>query len=144
MRQQFGALPHQLHPPSQQISSRAHTFGIHVGFRDHAAAQEHRDFVGVDLVVLRLTAVDGFHVQCVAENESNLFSSAQIGQPVPREDAFDGNHDILAERCDRFQKRIRIRLHIAVQNDRTGLVQDEQVHGSRVQINSAVMHCCCV
>ena len=65
-------------------------------------------------------SVDRFHVQGVAENEGNVFTSAEIRQPVPREDAFDGDDNALPERCDRSQKRIQIGLHITVQYDGAG------------------------
>src|SRR5262245_57853903 len=80
-----------------------------------------------------------FHVERMTQNESNPLTSTQIGQPVPRKDAFDRDDDVLAERIDRFQERLRIGLHVAMKNDRTELVHHAQVHCSRVQINSTVM-----
>ena len=50
-----------------------------------AATQQLSDLFGIDLVVLRLAAVDGFHVQGVAEDKGDLFRLAEIGQPVPAE-----------------------------------------------------------
>jgi len=48
----------------------------------------------------------------VAENEGNVFASAEIRQPVPREDAFVDDDDVLPERCDPFQKRIRVAMRV--------------------------------
>jgi len=51
----------------------------------------------------------------------------------------NGDDDLISKRSDRTQKRIRIRLHVAMKNDRTGLVENAEIHGSSVQIDSAVM-----
>jgi len=80
--------------------------------------------------------VDRFHVQGMTENKSDAFTGAKIGEPVPGENAFDRDDDLIPKRSDRL---LRIRLHVAMKNDRAGLVQDAEVHGSSVQINSAVM-----
>src|SRR2546427_2290836 len=40
--------------------------------------------------------VDGLHVQGVAEDEGDPLLRAEIGQPVPREDAFHGHHEVLS------------------------------------------------
>jgi len=137
--EQLGTLMHQMHTTAKQISSRAHVLGIHIGLRDHAAAQQYGDLLRVDLVILGFASVNGSHVQGMTENKSDAFAGADIGQPVPGENAFNGHNDLIPKRSDRFQKRIRIRLHVAMKNDRAGLVQNAEVHGSRVQINSAVM-----
>jgi hypothetical protein len=44
--------------------------------------------------------VDGFHVQGVSENESDLLVVAEVGQPVPGEQALDGDDEIVAEGGD--------------------------------------------
>ena len=75
----------------------------------------------------------------MTENESDLFSSAQIGEPVPGEDAFDRDDDLFPIRCNRLEKGIGFGLHVAMKYDRASLVEDTEVHGSSVQINSAVM-----
>ncbi len=137
--QQFGPLAHQMHPAAEQVSSRTHAFRIDVSLRDHPASQQNGDLVAVNLVVLGLSAVNGFHVQGVTQNEGNIFSSAQIGKPVPGEDTFDRNDDALAEGSDRFEKRIGIGFHVAMKNDRTGLIENAHIHGSSVQIDSAIM-----
>ena len=37
--------------------------GIHISLWEHPTAEQHRDLVGIDFVVLRVTAVDRFHIQ---------------------------------------------------------------------------------
>ena len=80
-------------------------FRIDIGLRDHATPQQRGNLVSIDLVILGLAPVNRLHVERVTQNESNSLAGAQIGQPVPRENAFDG--DVLAERSDRFQKKNR-------------------------------------
>jgi hypothetical protein len=69
VRQQLAALAHEVEPAPQEVPRLAHARRIDVGLREHAAAQQHRDLVGVDAVVLRLAAVNGLHVEGVAEHE---------------------------------------------------------------------------
>jgi hypothetical protein len=51
----------------------------------------------VDLIVLGFASMDRFHIESMTQNERDPFFLAQIGQPVPGEDAFDSDHDILSE-----------------------------------------------
>jgi len=89
---------HEVAAPAEQVPRGAHRAGVDIGHGQHAAAQEHGDLVGVDLVVLSLAAVDGFHVQGVAEDEGEAFARAQVGDPIPGEDALDGHHEVVAVR----------------------------------------------
>ena len=72
--------------------------------RQHAAAQEQGDLVAVDLVVLGLAAVNGLHVQGVAEHEGDVPRGAEIGQPVPGEHALDADDQFLAVEADRVEE----------------------------------------
>jgi catechol 2,3-dioxygenase-like lactoylglutathione lyase family enzyme len=45
----------------QEVTGGAHLSGIHIGLWEHATAEQHRNLVGIDFVVFRLSAVDGFH-----------------------------------------------------------------------------------
>ena len=69
MREGFGPVVHEVHASPQQIACAPHRVWIDVGLRQHAAAQEQSDLFRVDLVVLRLAAVNRLHIQGVAENE---------------------------------------------------------------------------
>jgi len=44
-------LPHQEGPSPQQVPGFAHGLGVDVGLREHAAAQESRDLMGVDAII---------------------------------------------------------------------------------------------
>jgi len=54
-----------------------------------------------------LAAVNGFHVQGMAEHEGNLLTLAQVGDPVPGEHALDADHQAVAEGRDGLEQRFR-------------------------------------
>jgi hypothetical protein len=49
------------------------------------------DLAGVDLVILGLAAVDGFQVQGVSKDKSDLLFLTEVGEPVPGEPALDAD-----------------------------------------------------
>ena len=106
---------HQVHPTAQQVPGGAHVLGVGVGHGQHPPAKKSCDLLGIDLVVLRLGPVDGFHIQRVAEHEGNAFPATQIGDPVPGEDAFHRHDDIAAVGRDGSQEGIGLRGKILVQ-----------------------------
>jgi hypothetical protein len=95
--------------------------------------------VGVDLVILGFTAVDGFHVQGVAEHEGNPLPFAEVGEPVPGEHALDGHHEILAVGRDEAEERLGAGAEILMDLDVSGLVEDTDVEGAGVEIDTAVV-----
>jgi len=46
-------------------------------------AKKHGDLARIDLVVLALGSVNGFHVQSVTEDEGNVVFGTEVGDPVP-------------------------------------------------------------
>jgi len=127
-----------LHTGSDHRISEAHALRVHAGHGKHAAAKKGCNLLRVDFVVLGFPAVDGFHVQGVAEHEGGPFPTAQIGDPVPGEDTLHRHRDILSEWGDRFQKCIGTRLVVPVQENLTRLVHDAEEHRSCVQVDAAV------
>jgi hypothetical protein len=83
-------------------------------------------------------AVDGLHVQGVAEHERDLLGHAQIGEPVPTEDALDADDEVFSVGRDGVQKWLRPTLHVLVQDDLPVLVENAQVHRTGVQIDAAI------
>jgi hypothetical protein len=138
MRQQLGPFPHERHAPPQQVPGSTHRGGVDVGLGQHAAAQQHGNFLGIDLVIFGLPAVDGFHVQRMPEDKRHPCACTQIGQPVPREDACDTDDHVGSIRCDSVEKRFWASWHVPVHQNLTILVQDTQVHGAGMQIDAAV------
>ena len=82
--------------------------------------------------------MDGFPIQGMAEDTRQAFVGTQVGAPVPRKDALHGDDDILPIGGDRLQKRLWARLHITVDQNLAGMVQDTDVHGAGMQGDAAV------
>ena len=55
-------------------------------------------FLESNPVVLGFGAVNGLHVEGVAEDEGDAFAGAEVCEPVPGEHALDG-HDEVFPRC---------------------------------------------
>jgi hypothetical protein len=68
VRKEFGAFTGQMEAAPEQVARYLHLGRIDLGLRKHLATQQHGDFLGVALVVFRLAAVDGFHIQCMPED----------------------------------------------------------------------------
>ena len=58
------------------------------------------------LVVLGLAAVDGFHVQGVAEHEGDRLVLAEVGEPVPGEHALAADDEAVAEGRDGVEEGV--------------------------------------
>lgn len=106
--------------------------------RQGAAPQQAGDLGGVDLIVLAFAAVDGFHVQGVAEDEGDLLPVAEIGEPVPTKQALDGDDESVAEGGDGFEEGVGVGGEVFVVDDLAVAVDDAQIHGPGVQIDAAV------
>jgi hypothetical protein len=83
--------------------------------------------------------VDGLHVEGVAEDELDPFPPAQIGEPVPGEDALDGDDEVVAERGDGLKERLGAAPEILLEQDLAFSIEDAQVHGLGVKIDPAVV-----
>jgi len=83
----------------------------------------------IDLVVFRLTTVDGFHVECVSKDEGNALIGTQISEPVPGEDACNGDEP-LAIGGNGLEEGFRSGLHVAMEQDVAIVAQDPEIHGA--------------
>jgi hypothetical protein len=138
MCQELSPFAHEMYSAPKQVARGPHLGRIDIRLRQHPAAQEHSDLVGIDLIVLGLAPMDGFHVEGVAQDEGNPLLGAEVGQPVPGEDTFDADDEILPVRRNRLEKRLGCRFHIAVQHDLAVLIQDAEVHGAGVQVDATI------
>ena len=136
--EELGALAHEVHAAPQEIAGGAHPGGIDVGLRDHPAAQEGGDLEGIDLIVLALAAVDGLHVEGVAEDEGEVLAGAEVGEPVPGEDALDGDDEVFAIGRDGLEEVLGGGEDVLVDEDGPLTVQDAEEHGAGVQIDATV------
>lgn len=125
-------------PAPEEVPCGTHLFGIHVGQGEHAAAKQGCDLVGVDTVVLGLSSVNRFHVQGVTEDEGNVSLFAEVGDPIPGEDALDADDHIGTEAGDDKNEMFRFRGHVSVEQDLALLIQDADVHLSYLQVDPAI------
>jgi hypothetical protein len=82
--------------------------------------------------------VDRLHVQGIPQDEGDVLFAAEVGDPVPREHAFDADDQPVAKRRDGAQQGLGAARQIAIEEDGAGLVEDAQVHGPGVQVDAAI------
>jgi hypothetical protein len=75
----------------------------------------------------------------VAQHECDAFSGAEVREPIPREHALGRDDEIVAVRSDRREKCLGRRLHVSVHQHLAGGVEDADVHGLHVEIDSAIV-----
>jgi len=72
-------------------------------------------------------------------DKNDILLGAQVSQSVPGKDALHGHRHVFSVRGDGLEKEVRATRHVSVQEDFALLVQDTEIHGPRVQIDSAVV-----
>jgi hypothetical protein len=120
--EQLRPLPGEVHAASEQVAGGAPLRGIDIGLWEHAAAEQYGDRVGVDPSVLGRAPMHRFHLQGMAPDDGNPLLGAQVGEPVPGDEAFDADDDILAIGRNRRETRLGCCPHIPVEDDRSILV----------------------
>src|SRR5947199_10775847 len=81
-------------------------------------------------VVLRLAAVDGLHVESVAEDKLEALLVAQVGDPVPAEQTFDGDHQVLSVGGESLQQQLALTGQLPVHQSLALLVQDAEIEAA--------------
>jgi hypothetical protein len=82
--------------------------------------------------------MDRFHVEGMAEDEGDVFLGTEIGDPVPREHAFDSDYDVLTEGSNGTEKSFRLCADVLMDSDVTSGVDNTDEHVLGVQIDSAI------
>ena len=82
--------------------------------------------------------MDGLHVESVTEDEGDVFFSTEVSEPIPGEHAFDGDDDVFAVWFDSLEEGIGLSVDILVEQDVPVLVEDTEIHGSGVKVDTAV------
>ena len=103
--------------------------------RQRSPAKEGGNLQGIELVVLGLSPVDGFHVEGMTEGEVDAFVAAEVGQPIPGEYAFGADHEVVEVGFDGTQERIGSAPDVLVKEDRALAVEDAEDHGFSVEID---------
>jgi hypothetical protein len=138
--QQLPALPGEEQAPAQQVAGSAHLAGIDIGIGEVATAQQGGDLVGIDSVVLGLAAVDRFHVESVAEDEGDVLFATQVGDPVPAEQALDGDGQVLSVGSKGLQQRLSVTGELTMNEDLALLVQDADIEAAGVEVDTTVVN----
>ena len=79
------------------------------------------------------------HRERVAQDEDEAFGGAQIREPVPRKHALGRHDQIVPVRRDDLEERLRRRFHIPVHQHLASGVENADVHGLHVEIDSAIV-----
>jgi len=138
--EEFATPTHEEESATEEVTGGPHATRVDVSHGKGAALEQHGDLVCVDLVVLGFPAVDGFHVERMAQDEGDVLLGAEIREPVPAKDALGADDEIVAIGLDRAQEEFGSTAYIAVQYDLTRVVvEDAQVHGPRVKVGTAVV-----
>jgi hypothetical protein len=64
--------------------------------------------------------------------------STEISQPVPGEDTFHTDNEVLPLGSDSPEKRFGSRLHMLVQDDLPIPIQDAEIHGPGMQVDATI------
>jgi hypothetical protein len=138
MGQSRGALAQKVDAAPEEITGRTQRRGIEVGLRDHAPTPEHRDCLGIKTVVFGVAAMDGFQVERVPADEGDPFPRAQVSQPIPREETFDRDDNIIPIGCNDLEAGRGGGVVVVVYQALPGTVYDTDVHRPGMPIDATV------
>ena len=74
----------------------------------------------------------------MTEDTRDPMCSTEVSKPVPSKHAFGRQNDLLAGGGDGLEQRLWGGGHVTVQQRFTSLVEDAQVHGAGVEIDTTV------
>jgi hypothetical protein len=74
----------------------------------------------------------------VAEDKGDLLFGAEIGEPVPTEQALDADDETVAKGGDGLEEGVGVGGVVFVVDDLSVAIEDAQVHGPGVEIDAAV------
>ncbi len=115
---------------AQQIPGHPHLWRVDIGHRQHPAPQQHGNLMGVDFIVLRLPAVDGLHIERMAQDEGDALAGTQLGQPIPGKNALHCDDQVVSIRRDDAHEGLGRRRDILMYEHRARLVEDANIHGA--------------
>ena len=75
----------------------------------------------------------------VAEDERDALGSAEVGEPIPVEDAFGGNDEIIPIGLDGFEEPGPVAGKVLVKQDVALGVENAQIEGTGMKVDPAVM-----
>jgi len=83
--------------------------------------------------------MDGLHEESMPEDEGDALLLAEVGDPVPAEEALDGDDEVLAVRLEGFEQLVALAGELAMEEGLAFLVEDAEVETLGVQVDAAVV-----
>jgi len=80
---------------AQEIAQSSFFSRIDISQRKHPSLHEESNLFRVNAVVFSFTAMDGFHIESMAENELNVILGTEIRQPIPGKGALGPDNEIV-------------------------------------------------
>ena len=117
---------------------RAPLGGVAIGVWEQTAAPALGHLGGIALVVWGLSAVDGVQRAGMTAAASAALGGTQGRAPVPGAHARDGHDETLARRGQSVQEGLRGGCYRAVHAHRAALGEQADVHGTGVEVDTAV------
>jgi hypothetical protein len=84
--------------------------------------------------------MDRFHVESVAEDESDPLFATQVGDPIPAEQALDGDRQVLSIGSEGLQQLLSVTRQLSVDEGLSFLVEDAEIEATGVEVDTAVMN----
>jgi hypothetical protein len=73
----------------------------------------------------------------MAEDKVNVVIGAEVGDPVPREHAFEADDQVIPALGDQFQECLWRGFNVFVNELASGIIENTDVEGTGMQVNSA-------
>jgi hypothetical protein len=138
MRQECRTLAQQGGTTTPEVTGGAPLSRLDRRLWEQATAQYHGNLGRIDRVVCGVAARDGFHGEGMAQDTGEFLVSAEIGEPIPGAQAFDRDDQPRTIGGNGLEERFRSGFHGAVPHDFTVVAHDADVHGTRMQVDTAV------
>ena len=137
--EEVGAVAREMTATAQSVSGGPPLGRIDLRLREHAAAQQPRDLVGVTRLRLGFAAGKRFHLAGRAQAKGTPFLCAAIRQPLPRNQTLAAAAAILSLRSKHSQKRLRRRRHVFVDEVGAVLIEKTAVQRLRMELEAAIL-----
>jgi hypothetical protein len=132
-------------PPDDRAASSEEITGvtqfgrIEVSRGKVSATEQHGEFFRIDAIGSCFATVNGFEIQCMAEEKRQILCCAEIGKPVPVERGFAADDEIVTgERLQRDEKSFGgFGVEILMEVFDTGVINDADVHRIGVEVDPA-------
>jgi hypothetical protein len=81
--------------------------------------------------------MDGLHVEGVPEDELDALLGAEVGDPVPAEEALDGHDQAFAVGLEDAQEFLSVAGELLVDDGLAVLVEDADIEAASVEVDAA-------